>query len=328
MISMAKSKSLAILTALLAASCTSAAPGASLAGSSPTAAWEDLPTPPPGGPQAGPRLAPATAMPASRPSAPVAAERMPPWGTEGAKEVIDTLVTGDPTRIVYPRALLDPGQTYPALIFCHGHSKDHTQMTDETALADAAVQEGWLAAAGDFGGRALWANDRALRAVGDLIMDLVSRHQADPRRIYLVGFSMGGGTALLAAENALDLPYRVAAVASSQGFSDLKAMMSEEAGGGQFARSIADAYGGSPNAAMLLAHSALAGASRLRGIPVYLEHGEADRSVPIVHTRQFADRLTTLGMAPEVHLYPGKGHGEDTIDERRIIAFLRGRAAP
>jgi hypothetical protein len=33
-------------------------------------------------------------------------------------------------------------------------------------------------------------------------------------------------------------------------------------------------------------------------------------------------------MPPEVHLYPGKAHSEETIGEDAIIQFLRGKLAP
>jgi acetyl esterase/lipase len=41
-----------------------------------------------------------------------------------------------------------------------------------------------------------------------------------------------------------------------------------------------------------------------------------------------ADKLRELGIPCEVHTYPGKPHGEDTINEEAIIGFLRGKASP
>ena len=164
--------------------------------------------------------------------------------------------------------------------------------------------------------------------MGNLVAELVEHHQADPQRIYFVGFSMGGGTALLAAANPLGLPYRAAAVVSTQGFTDLEAMTTGQAGGGAYARPIAEAYGGTLTPEEAKAHSPVFQAEKLRGIPVYLEHGEADTSVPCSHTQRMAQALTDLGMPPDLHLYPGKGHSEDTINEPGIISFLRGKLAP
>lgn len=250
----------------------------------------------------------------------------PPLPASG--KLLDLSVAGDPTRVHYPEASLTPGEKYPVLIFFHGHGMDRTQVTSRTRFAAIGAREGWLVAAGDLGGRGHWGNDGALRATGALVAELVARHQADPRRIYMVGFSMGGGTAMLAAANPLGLPYRAAAVVSSQGFSDLAAMTEAEAGGGAYARSIGEAYGGTLTPEAAKAHSPVSQAERLRGVPVYMEHGEADTAVPASHTREMAERLRRLGIPFEVQLMPGKGHGEESIDEERITAFLRGKAAP
>jgi predicted esterase len=240
----------------------------------------------------------------------------------------DIVVNGDPTRIVYPSANLASGTLYPAIIFAHGHGMDQTQFSDRTALAQAAVKEGWLCAGGAFGGRSAWANDTALHGVGALVTELVTHHQADPKRIYFVGFSMGGGTALLAAENPLSLPYRPAAVVSTQGFTDLKAMTLPEAEGGAYAADIRLAYGGKLDDTTVLNHSPLSLAERLTGIPVYLEHGAADTNVPMSHSVRMADRLTSLGMPPQLHTYPGLTHSEETIHVSAIVDFLRGKSTP
>lgn len=242
-------------------------------------------------------------------------------------KVLNVSVNGDPARIVYPAASLTPGQQYPVLVFFHGSGMDQTQMTDRTELADKAAREGWLSATAMLTGRTHWGDEGALRATGNLIQTLVSQHQADPQRIYLVGFSMGGGTALLAAANPLALPYRAAAVVSTQGFTDLQAMTQQEAGNGAYARPIAEAYGGELDAAEAAAHSPIVQADKLRGIPVYLEHGQADAAVPASHSQRMADKLSGLLMPPVLQLYPGKGHGEETIDEEAIIGFLRGKVA-
>jgi predicted esterase len=238
--------------------------------------------------------------------------------------VVNTSLNGDPTRIVYPGQALAAGQLYPVVIFHHGYGMDQTQFTDRTGLAAAAVKEGWISASATFGGRSHWGNDTALRQTAQLIQELVANHQVDPKRIYLVGFSMGGGTALMAAANPLQLPYRVAAVASTQGFTDLTAMTTEEAGGGVYAKSVQEAYGGTVPAD----HSPQAMAASLQGIPVYLEHGSQDTSVRVSHAYQMDAKLTELGIAHEFKIYNGLGHSEATINEEAIMNFLRGKVAP
>jgi predicted esterase len=312
------------MLAMLSVGCTSApTPAAGVGGGGGQAATATGPDP--ARPASTlPRLAPAA------PAAPTVTVAPAPANTAGmptGAKVLDLSVAGDPSRVVLPPGAGD-GTRRPAMVFLHGHGMDQTQLTERTGLADAAAREGWISAAGAFGGRAHWGNDRALRGVGDLVKELVEKYGADPARIYLVGFSMGGGTALLAAANPLGLPYEAAAVVSSQGFTDLKAMTTEAAAGGAYARSIADAYGGQPSETDFQAHSPQAQAQRLVGVPVYLEHGEADRSVPPSHTRDMAAKLQALGASPVVHLYPAMGHGEQTIAEASIMAFLRGKVAP
>ena len=314
------SATLAAAITLLNWGCSAASPVAEPVPQPPTST---APTPsPPGAP-----LPPAPLVglpPGQQPTA------QPPVRHESREDlkVLNVSVNGDPARIVYPTPTLAPHQQYPVLIFFHGSGMDQTQLTDRTRLADKAAQEGWLAASAMLTGRAHWGDPGALRAAGNLIQVLVSQHQVDPRRIYLVGFSMGGGTALLAAANPLGLPYRAAAVVSTQGFTDLLAMTRAEAGGGAYARPIAEAYGGELDATEAEAHSPLAQAEKLRGIPIYLEHGQADTAVPASHSQRLAEKLASLQMPPVLQLYPGKGHGEETIDEDAIIAFLRGKTAP
>ena len=307
------------LAALLASGCATAQPTAN-------------PVPVPAAPAPGGPTLPAPNLGAplpQQPLTPLPSGQQPVRNeTRSDLKAVNVVVNGDPARIVYPTATLEADKRYPVLIFFHGSGMDQTQLTERTTLADKAAAEGWLSASAMLTGRAHWGDDDALRATGNLIQTLVGQHQADPRRIYLVGFSMGGGTALLAAANPLGLPYRAAAAVSTQGFTDLLAMTRPEAGGGAYARPIAEAYGGELDAEEARTHSPLEQAERLRGIPVYLEHGEADSAVPASHTRRMAEKLQGLAMPPVLQLYPGKGHGEDTIDEAAIIDFLRGKAAP
>lgn len=267
----------------------------------------------------------ATVAPGPIPTAPAPGVPAPASVDSSHLTILDTALNGDATRIVYPQPTLDAGKLYPALIFAHGYGMDQTQLTDRTELANAAAAQGWISASGAFGGKAAWANDTAMKQVGALIAELVANHQVDPKRIYLTGFSMGGGTALLAATNPLGLPYKPAAVVSTQGFTDLEAMTQPEADGGHYAPFINEAYGGQLTTTTAAQHSPLDQADKLMGIPVYLEHGEADVNVPPTHSTRMADKLQSLGMTPELHTYPGMSHGEETIHTQSIIDFLQGK---
>ncbi|MEB3221656.1 MAG: alpha/beta fold hydrolase [Candidatus Sericytochromatia bacterium] len=230
-------------------------------------------------------------------------------------------LAGDAVHVVLP-ATHGPGWRGGALVFLHGHGMDQTQLSQRTGLAARATAEGWLAASALLGGPRHWNNDEALHAAARLLADLPARFGVDPERVGLVGFSMGGGTALAVAANPLALPYRVAAVASSQGV--------VEPGGlaASYRRSWLDAFGRDRRAASSPARSALTLAAHLRHVALYLEHGEADTVVPPAQTQALAAELERLGISATVRFHPGASHAEATIDEAAIIAFLRPHLSP
>jgi poly(3-hydroxybutyrate) depolymerase len=204
---------------------------------------------------------------------------------------IQRVIEGDPSVIVLPDDTRHSGPR-PAVLFLHGHGMDEHQMLNRTTLAHRVTEEGWLAAAGLAGSRTHWGNEGALRATAALIKTLIHDYQADPQHIYLVGFSMGGGTALLTAANPLGLPYHIAAVASSQGYSDLRAMY----GNPSYASSIRHSFGRSPTAPDLALRSPVSLAEKLRGTALYLEHGESDTAVPVFDRRSRHSPFLSKGL--------------------------------
>lgn len=116
----------------------------------------------------------------------------------------------------------------PALIFLHGAGGSAAQAMRQTGLAELATRAGFLAvfpeglgppgAGGDGQTWNAWmccgyARDQKVDDVGylsALISRLKSAHNADPRRIYLAGFSNG---AMLASRFALERPGVAAAIA-------------------------------------------------------------------------------------------------------------------
>lgn len=61
--------------------------------------------------------------------------------------------------------------------------------------------------------------------------------------------------------------------------------------------------------------------------PIYLSHGEADNVWTVECTRRLASRLKAVGRTPEVHYYPGDGHGlcaeSHNLQLARLAAFFR-----
>lgn len=235
-----------------------------------------------------------------------------------------TTRAADPAVVTRPNVAPEDAKL-PVLVFCHGHGQTEEQLLERTSLPRLAAQEGWLAASARLTGKAHWANDEALEALDALIADCVERFGADPRRIYLMGFSMGGGAALLGAARR-SAAYPPAAVASSAGFTDLLAMARAEANGGAFAPSIAEAYGGRlPGASVAAQHSAAAQAAGLVGLPIYLEHGDDDTMVPLGHYERMRAALARVGVIPAGRVLPGVPHGEAGIDGPGIVAFFRDK---
>jgi predicted esterase len=59
-----------------------------------------------------------------------------------------------------------------------------------------------------------------------------------------------------------------------------------------------------------------------RELPMVLVHGDADRSVPVALSREWAEEMKALKMTYEYHELPGVGHGVDGEGVRRIFSFF------
>lgn len=141
------------------------------------------------------------------------------------------------THIMEPSGY-DPTQPAPLLITSHGYGSNGLEALLD--YHDAAEARGWLLASADYHGE-VWNDEHALdsithefragmtgrRTMGsratqwdihDIVNYMQANYNVDPARIYLVGHSMGGLTALLTAARWAD---RFAAVVSDSGPTDL-----------------------------------------------------------------------------------------------------------
>jgi predicted esterase len=109
-------------------------------------------------------------------------------------------------------------------------------------------------------------------AVGEFIDALLKQHDIDPKRIYLIGFSLGG---LGCWEVALDQPERFAAVVPI---------------GGRM---------GSP-----------ADAARLKDVPVWVFNGEFDPTTTCEEAALMVEALRSAGGKPQFTIQPGMSHGD------------------
>ena len=72
-------------------------------------------------------------------------------------------------------------------------------------------------------------------------------------------------------------------------------------------------------------------AARLRDMPIWIVHGEADQAVPVTESRLMADALRAVGAAVHYTELPGTNHDSWTAayDSEAIVGWLfsqRGRS--
>lgn len=127
-----------------------------------------------------------------------------------------------------------------------------------------------------------WNSEKLVRLVERLCRD----EQVDPDRVYLTGFSMGGGATFRIAADRPDL----------------------------FAAIVPVAGGGHPD------HAA-----SLQNMPVWAFHGETDEIIPLFHSSDMIDAIRETGNA-NAHLtvLPGAGHGiaANIYSRREIYTWM------
>ena len=108
------------------------------------------------------------------------------------------------------------------------------------------------------------------RAVNQLLDSIVSTNRIDKKRIYLTGLSRGGGAAW---EMAVQYPDKFAAMAVVCGMTPV------------------------PYADWID-----------KQMPIWVFHGEEDKSIPISESENMVDRLKSMGYDVKFTRYPGVGH--------------------
>jgi len=200
--------------------------------------------------------------------------------------------TLQPYRLFVP-ATYDGATPAPLVIALHGAGGDENDFFDgynESPLKPEAERLGFLVVCPK--GRAPDSGYRgaAERDVFDVLAEVRREYRIDPRRIYLMGHSMGAFAAWrLGAEHP-----------------DLFASLGLISGGGDPGE-----------------------ASKLRDIPQYVVHGARDQVVPVARSRSMVEALRKAG-APVVYVeLPEAGHYETVAAQLRpILEFFAGHARP
>jgi predicted esterase len=186
-----------------------------------------------------------------------------------------------------------PTKPAPLVIALHGAGGDENDFFDgysESPLKPEAERLGFLVVCPK--GRAPNSGYRgaAERDVFDVLGEVRREYQIDPRRIYVMGHSMGAfATWRLAAENP-----------------DLFAALGVISDGGDSGQ-----------------------VNKLRDLPQYVVHGALDQVVPVTRSRTMVEALRKAG-APVVYVeLPGAGHYDSVAPQLRpMLEFFAGHARP
>lgn len=226
-----------------------------------------------------------------------------------------------PPQPSYQRAVVQipanyDGSARPLVIGVHGYGASlNLRWQAIFAFGAEANLRGWLLAAPEMhgenpasgGGRSLGAR-AAQRDLIDTVNYVKQHYAVDESRIYLIGFSMGGQTAMIAAAKYPDV---FAGVVEYAGFSSLSDWYDESEDWRQ--TDIANECGGSPNAQPFeyARRSPKRYALGFKQMPLAIVHGTADTKVLPHHAQQMYDAVSAVDPANlELHWYTG-GHDDD-----------------
>jgi len=216
-----------------------------------------------------------------------------------------------------------PGRTPGLVIHLYGSGASHTDynlMRPPYAQLRRGLREaGYWVVVPDLG-PAHWMNPRSVATLDAIIAGMVARGEGDPRRVHLLGTSMGGVSALIYSSQRQDVLRSVCALFP---MTDFEAWVAEQPG---YLAPISQAHGFDPAnpGTALRALSPLNHVEDFVKIPVFLLHGDADAIVPVHHSRDFAAALRCAGGRVFYREVPGGGHDDDVAAgwQDDILKFL------
>ena len=254
----------------------------------------------------------------ARVRAPAAAQEQARAQVRDLEEV--TLRTADGLTL---RGWFSPGRRRAAVVLVHGGDGHRAQLLAE-ALLLARAGYGFVAydsrASGDSDGDLMTMGDHEQRDLAAALDFLAARPEIDPRRIAVLGFSIGGSTATMTA--AADP--RVAAVILYATWLSLEAEMKHKM----------RKYGAlSWGPTLFVLRQAGVDLARVRPIdrlraiaprPLLMIAGTADEDTPLGIMQQL---YASAGPPKELWVVPGAGHGgyldvAPTEYQARVIGFL------
>jgi dienelactone hydrolase len=222
-----------------------------------------------------------------------------------------------------------PGDPCPLLIGWHQLGGDHREMKFSTTFDSIANARGWIAASHQGVSRTHWNNQATQSHVVDMIRWIEERYSVDPRRIYMVGASMGGAAGMVFSNNHLDpAGPRVAAAASLSGIQDCERRFHEQG----INQSMIEAFGGTPeevpfeyhrNSAIVFADTSRSMHWNARRLPLYLTFGKGvSDSIWRAHAEDLYRVMAAYADTVVLHESAREGHGWGCAEEGPICDFL------
>ncbi len=176
-----------------------------------------------------------------------------------------------------PKGYRETGKPWPVVLFLHGAGERGSNLNlvkknGIPKLAAAGQDFPFIAISPQCPAHSWWFLH--LTDLLALLDSVLATHNADAKRVYLTGLSMGGnGTWALA----MHAPKRFAAIAPVCGHHPF--------------------FVGLPS-----------DAKRIKHLPVWVFHGAADTVVPIDHSAVVVDKLQKIGAAVKFTVYPTADH--------------------
>ena len=221
------------------------------------------------------------------------------------------------------------GGAHPLIVYLYGRGgsiKDYNLSKPPYAkLRKLSAERGYYILVPELG-KSHWMNDRAQRTLDAIIDHAMANNPIDPKRVHLMGTSMGGGASLAYAIHRPDLVRTVCAICP---MTDFPKWVGEIP---QYLSQVSAAYGGVPATAPAAwaKTSAMRHLDAFKNIPVFLVHGAADTTVKPDHSRLFAEALRARNYRVVFHEVKELGH-DDLIAQpfqEEIVDFFDKAVPP
>jgi dienelactone hydrolase len=248
-----------------------------------------------------------------------------PWKREEGEAKVRTFRSGIDRSVQYygvrESATLDPSRPVALVLSLHGAGVGADRQADAYTPRDGFV----VVAPTNrrpFGFN--WEDWGRLDGL-EVLEDARKRYRVDESRVYLTGHSMGGhGTWHFAAT----YPDRWAAAAPSAGWVSLWTYPGEPL---DPAAELAEPFRASASPSHTLGL-----VENLRGLPVFVIHGDRDDNVPIAQARLMEDSLKPFHRDVRLHVAQGQGHwwddrstrGADCVNLEALFDFFSRRRRP